>query len=137
MRQRREENLSGRANVAKVCGHGECALDLTQCCSCADRREERDTDYLVYVDGEGMKAGNRWSFYCDVCKDRYREAELDSIVAMSSSGDPDNAASESSHARRRARVLANYQRVFGSREEIAEQEYESPIGMWCVFTVIC
>lgn len=119
-------HASNLANV-KSCGHSDCALSLTACCGCSDLRSLQNTLYQVYLDGVGMTEGHRWSFYCAACKDRFCEDEsvVDRITAPSEEIDND----ESRLSRRRARVLANYQRVFGTRDEIEETEYESPLSI--------
>lgn len=110
---------------SKSCGHHECALDLDQCCACTDKREERERGYLVYVDGQGMVEGHRWSFYCNACKSSFQEAtHLNEDFSQSVS----EASEASAHTNRRMRVLANYQRTFGTREDIEADEYESPLS---------
>lgn len=126
VRRRRNEN-AGQSNVSKTCGHRHCSLNLSTCCACTDLRDQETATYRIYVDGEGLRQGERWSWYCDACKNTFQEAELDTVHRGQT--DPtDEAETDSPHARRRARVLANYQRVFGTREDIEDTDYESPIS---------
>ena len=100
--------------VAKTCGHAQCTLTQQLCCACLDARDSR-TQYRRYVDGKGFLAcGKRWDYYCPTCKDLLWVPETRS--AVSDDTIPVN------EWRRRAQVPA-----FGTPEEIADDNYVSPI----------
>lgn len=142
-------------DAARPCGHPSCGLDVRgPCCRCADRRS-LDTRYQVYVDGAGLVGGHRWSFYCDKCRlacqaelsasstlhpatgsGEQGSAQLPGDAADVANADADADADAErariagvtrSRAARRQRQLQNLQRVFGTREDVQQEEYESPL----------
>lgn len=114
------------------CSHksaNRCLLSGQQCCLCMDKRAgDLNSRYQCYVDGKGMRdCGLRWQSYCASCKMHWT-----AVIGVEQShrfadSRHDGSEDPSSHARRRERVRQNMARAFGTREEIDNSEYVSPI----------
>ena len=81
---------------------------------------EHDVQYMVYVDGAGLMAGERHSFYCYACKDMNTPQHSSRQHAALMNDD--------ALTSQRARAIANAQRVFGTRDEIEDLDYQSPLS---------
>ncbi|BFZ54424.1 hypothetical protein PYCC9005_001460 [Savitreella phatthalungensis] len=114
--------------VLRRCGHPvlACALDARgACCACADQRPEQ-TIYQIYIDGVGLEAGVRSSFYCTLCRQGLTHTPATPrLVHLDGSANSVTTDAQRRHQEHQRRTL---QRVFGTREDVESDTYESPLA---------
>ncbi|KAK9459356.1 uncharacterized protein V1516DRAFT_627790 [Lipomyces oligophaga] len=117
----------------KTCGHSQISCGLTtteQCCSCMDRRPASATGkYDVYIDGEGIvnAEGRRWDKYCGSCRQYWDSVSAGLPSAEPAAVDPATVRRIEEERRVRRRRQMRIQNAFGTLEEVARDDYVSPV----------